>query len=376
MAASSTPPRPRQVTALAIVIMVSSIACVLTQVSYLPSLTSLDMRERMTDVLAEPPGSSLGLSVDGVLDLLRVLSFVTAGCATATAILGFSVLQRSVSARWGLSVLALPLFLAGTPSAGLLAAVVAAGSMMLWLQPARAWYRGEEIPERFRRPRSRPAERSTPPVPTPPPTTSAPPTYPAPPSAVSAPPVSQPGSPSAPSSAGAPPPYPGPYGAAPGQAPNPYAQPSWRPEPLAERPPVVLVACLLTWAVGAVVAGAMGLMAIALVAAPSDLIDEAFAQTPELADLPYSRDQLVTSALVMSVVVALWALLAIALAVGVFVGSRASRIALTVSASTAGVLLLVSVITAPLLLLPAAAAIATVVLLARADARRWCTRHR
>ena len=135
-----SPERPRQVTAVAWTIVVASVLVVVTVFDYVAGLRTLDSREQIAEVLSEPPGSDLGVSVSTAIDALRVLAFVAAGCATAAAVLGYQVLQRSRSARLILSLLAVPLFFAGMPSAGLLAAVVVAAVVMLWLQPARDWF--------------------------------------------------------------------------------------------------------------------------------------------------------------------------------------------------------------------------------------------
>ena len=65
---------------------------------------------------------------------------VSAACATAAAILGYEVLRRSRSARLMLSVLAVPLFLAGlvgVAGRGFFPAIVTGAIVMLWFQPAR-----------------------------------------------------------------------------------------------------------------------------------------------------------------------------------------------------------------------------------------------
>ena len=73
---------------------------------------------------------------------------VTAGCATAAGILGYQVLRRSRSARAAVTVLAVPLFLAGMVTGGFITSVVAASAAILWLQPARSWFDGTAPPAR------------------------------------------------------------------------------------------------------------------------------------------------------------------------------------------------------------------------------------
>ena len=80
--------------------------------------------------------------MQGVLEIMRVFGMVAAGCATAAAILGYHVLQRSRSARLALTLLAVPLFLSGMVTGGFLSSVVAAAAVMLWFQPSRDWFNG------------------------------------------------------------------------------------------------------------------------------------------------------------------------------------------------------------------------------------------
>lgn len=353
-------PRPRQVTVTAWIIVAASAFTVLTQISYLPSLSTLDMREQVEMFLAEPPGSGFGLTTRETLDLLRVLALVAAGCATATAILGYYVLQRSASARWGLTVLALPVLVSGMPSAGLLAAVIAAGAAMLWAQPARAWYAGEPIPEpRVRQPRP-----------------------PAPPVRPVDRPVDQPLPPSP--SAPQPPPYPNPYAKhlPPQQATqqNPYAYgtpaaPS-PVAPLTRRPGALVAACVLTWVLSGLTAAMLAVLGLAVAADGQGLIDEAMRRSPQIADSGVDRDALLTGVLVLAVVGVVWSLMALALAVLTFLGSRWARIALTVSAAAAGVVLLLGVVGSPPAIVPAIGAFAVVALLQQTEVRRWCTQRR
>jgi hypothetical protein len=71
---------------------------------------------------------------------VRVAAMVEAACAVAAAILGWYVLKRSTSARIGLTVVALPLLLAGLVTTPLFAVVVEMGVIGLWLPAANRWF--------------------------------------------------------------------------------------------------------------------------------------------------------------------------------------------------------------------------------------------
>ena len=135
-------PRPRQVTLAGSLVMAASVMLVLSVFERLGDLRSLESRTAIERFLSEPPGSDLGLGLESALAITRSISMVTAGLATAAAILGWHVLKRNRAARVWLSILALPLFLCGLVTGGFLASVVAASVAMLWLAPARHWFDG------------------------------------------------------------------------------------------------------------------------------------------------------------------------------------------------------------------------------------------
>ena len=172
-------------TLAAALVMGASGMLVVSVFERLGDLRSIESRLAIEEFINQPPGSDLGLDLESVLDLLYIVSMVAAGLATAAAILGFHVLKRSRSARIGLSVLALPLFLCGLVTGGFLASVVAASVAMLWLSPARHWFAGTTPepatvpaprPPRGRRPHRR---RPPPAAPARPPATQLPPAWPA-----------------------------------------------------------------------------------------------------------------------------------------------------------------------------------------------------
>ena len=100
------PTRPRQVTLAAWLIMGGSVLVVLTVFERMAGLHSLETRQSVEKFLAEPPADGpRARGLRGARHPAR-LRMVAAGCATAAAILGYQVLQRSRSARVALTVLA------------------------------------------------------------------------------------------------------------------------------------------------------------------------------------------------------------------------------------------------------------------------------
>lgn len=356
-------------------IILGSLLVVVSVVEVLTGLRSLQTREAIEAFLAEPPGDSLGLGVEPVLQIMRVAAMVTAGCATAAAVLGWHVLRRNRGARVGLAVLALPLFVTGMLSGGFMSALVAASALLLWLQPARDWFDGKA-------PVAPPAPASpatTPPRPTAAdPTTGStthPPQWPAPPAAPPADPTAPPGDPAA--------------GPGPTQLSEPRAvqgfgeRPSWLPtnDPASPAPPVpwgasrrpdaVLIATLIT----VLTAGFALLSAVAsmvLVATQPDLLmRELERQEPDLAAQGVTEQMLLTTTMAMGVVMVLWSLASIVLAI----------VMLRRKAWAAGLLSLSSVVVAGFcflgafatvaLAVPALAGVAVFGLLRRPDVRAW-----
>jgi hypothetical protein len=244
-----------------------------------------------------------------VLTLLRTVAMVAAGCATAAAILGYQVLRRSRSARLALTVLAVPLFFTGLVTGGFVSSVVAASAAMLWLQPARDWFRDG--------PSSPPASEST-----------APATPPVAPTAVRT--------------------------------------------SSSQRPLAVVWACVLTWVFCGLTAAGMAIAATAIAVRPEQMFAEMHRQNPELAAQGVSDHLLATATYVMTGLIVLWCLGAAVLAVLVFRRVDWARIVLIVSASVCAALcLLGTAIGAFLLLFPLVAAVVTIALLVRPDTRPW-----
>jgi hypothetical protein len=321
-------------------IVVASVVVVLTGFETIGSLYSLEKRQQIELLLATPPWSGLGVDVDGVRQIIHVATLIGAGCATAAAILGYQVLQRSRVARILLSVLAVPLFLAGIVGDAFFSALIAAAAGMLWLSPAREWFAGTWRPPTAEETR----ERRTPT----PPTVLPPGPPPGPPAADSLPPSLPPPPSGAPPGLQWPPPPPGPA--------------AWAPPPptyrLPDRPPAVTLACVLTW----VFAGLTLVVAVAAIAVISGdrdgLLRQLHQQNPELFQQGVSEDLLVSTTFALGVFAVL--------------GRPWARIALMSSAGLAAGLMLGLVLFGQLVVLvPFAGAVATVFALLRPDVRAW-----
>ena len=339
-------PRPRQVTLAAALVMGASGMLVVSVFERLGDLRSIESRLAIEEFISQPPGSDLGLDLESVLDLLYVVSMVAAGLATAAAILGFHVLKRSRSARLGLSVLALPLFLCGLVTGGFLASVVAASVAMLWLSPARHWFAGTT-------PEPVPSSASTPAA------------APAPPPAPTAPPLPPPG----PSATQLPPPAWPAYAAT--------QPPPWVPAPAPppRRPTAVAAACAITWACCALAALMSLLLVGVLTADPEGLIAEMHRQNPTLVDQGVSDGALRSASWVTAVVCLVWAVVSGLLAVLAFQRRRWAAIGLVISAAIVGLFCLVGSLLSPPLVVPGLLAAATVALLLQSSAQRWLGRR-
>ena len=335
-------PRPRQVTLAASLVMAGSVLLVASVFERLADLRSLESRTSIQRFLSEPPGSDLGIGTEAVIEILRTLSMVAAGIATATAILGFHVLKRNRSARVALSVLAVPLFLTGLATGGFLASVVAASVALLWLQPSRAWFTGT-TPERPSR------------DPSPPPPPTAPVDRPVPPPSL--PPTGTP----------TPPPWTA-YG-----APVPWPPPAQPARP--SRPTAVIVACAVTWACCAFTALLSLLLVGVLVADADGLFAEMYRQNPSLADDGLSTATLKSMTWVIAIVCLLWALVSSGLAVLAFQRVRWAATSLVVSAGLVAVVCLGGSLVSPVLAAPGVLAAVVVVLLLQPGPQRWLSRH-
>jgi hypothetical protein len=331
------------VTLAAFLVIAASLLLVASVFERLGSLRSLESRTSVERFLSEPPGSDLGLGTEAVLDILRTVSMVAAGLATAAAILGYHVLKRNKAARIGLTVLAVPLFLCGLVTGGFLASVVAASVAMLWLAPARHWFSGED-------PLATAAARV----------------------------AEQQGRPSAPSV--------GPGNPAPPaeQLPQPppwtaYGAPvSWPPPARAVAPPrrpsALVAACVITW-VCCAIAALVAILLIGVMAADADaLIGEMHRQNPQLADQGVSDATLRSAAWAVGIVCLAWSLISGVLGVLAFHRVRWAAIGLICSASAVAVFCLAGSLVSPSLAVPGVLAAVAGVLLLQSSVHRWFDR--
>ena len=134
--------RPRQVTAAAWFIVLGSGLLVIGAFETIAHLRSLETRASIEQVLADPPFSDSGIGLESVRAAMHAAAMVLGGCATATAILGYQLLRRDRTARIALTVLAVPLVVAGLVTDPFLTAMVAVAIAMLWVHPARDWFSG------------------------------------------------------------------------------------------------------------------------------------------------------------------------------------------------------------------------------------------
>jgi hypothetical protein len=327
---SDPQPRPRHTALAGGLVIGASVGVVIGVGEQLAGLYSLDTRETVTEVLSQPPASDLGLDVSGALAMLRVLLMVLAGLATAAAVLGFHALRGSTRARLGLAVLAAPIFVIGLVTGGFLTSLVAAGATLMWVGPSALWFRGEPIPETAGpAPRPRPAERRD-----------------------ERPPA---GSHAV-----------GTTLQATRTDTAPYAG-----RPAARRPDALVWACVLTWAFCSLTVLGMAVSVVLMAANPDLVLEELRRQETGFGSEDAST--LAQTTYVTGAVVSVWSLAAAVLAAAAFRGARWGRTGLLVSAAAAGVACLLGVLVSPLLVVPAAATLATVVLLTRPEVRSGFT---
>jgi len=147
MSETDKPARPRQLTMAAGFVIGGSVFLVLSVFDTFTTLNSVEMRDEITKVLSSPTGKGLGLSLSEAKTFMRVGLMIAAACAAAAAVLGVYALQRHRTARVALTVLAVPILLTAPLTGGLMGALVAAATLMLWSGQARDWFAGRPVRE-------------------------------------------------------------------------------------------------------------------------------------------------------------------------------------------------------------------------------------
>lgn len=373
MTSGASERRPPQVTFAGWLVVGGSIFVLLGAFEAMSSLRTLETRAMIEQFLDEPPGSSLGIGYERTVQLRRIAILVLAACATAAAILGIFALRRDKGARIGLTVVAPPLFVAGSVAGGFASAVVTVSIVMLWLEPARSWFARRPLPERFRLPRDGAARSDRPAAPggsdpsygaQPP--ASSPPTYPS--YAPEQPPAAErPGSPYA---SGSPYAQPAAYQGF-GEAHGRPVQPPWEAAAPTRRPGAVLAAALATWVASGLLALLMLAQVVLVLANPDLLMDEVRRTQPDVLDQGVTTDYLLGATVAIGAVVVIWCVAACVLAALAMRGRGWARVLLLVSASVAGGICLLGTLVAPPLVVGVPATAIAVVALLRREVSAW-----
>ncbi|GAA3677747.1 hypothetical protein GCM10022237_41460 [Nocardioides ginsengisoli] len=346
---SEEQPRPGQATLAGALIIAGAVVVVLGAWDRIAGLHSLEGQRHLA---SDPLVTELGMSLDGVETMIRVLCLIGAGAATAAVILGTQVYRRSLSARVALTALT-PLFLVGGIAIDVFPAfLLIAGVALLWASPTRDWYAGRPWVQAYEERRAARAAMLRPPAP------------PAPSSLQG--PSAGPGAPGASQQLQrpVPPPYPAPV-------PRPVAGPRGRIE-RGPRPPALIAACVLTWLTALVVVVGLSLGMTRVASESGQVFAEMKRTQPQLVDAAQVTEQQVVTYLylILAGMIA-WALVAVLLAGLAYAGQNWARITLAVSGiGAAGLTLLGSGSAWPLIIVVALIAGATALLM-RGEIGRW-----
>jgi len=332
--ADSKQPRPGQVTLAGWLVVAGSLAALVGAYERITNLHSIDTRESVRRMLAEPPLAGSGVELGTVLDVLHALALVTGACATAAAILGWQVLRRDRRARLALTIVAVPLLLAGMADSGFYSTIAAVSVVLLWVPQSRDWFDGvqrsapppasqqmpqQQMPQQQMPPPSRPAA-------------------PPPPARV------QQGRPAA------------------------YA-------PVGRRPAAVVWAAVLTWVFCALTTLLMIGSALVVARDPHAVMQEAFQRDPSLADQGVSEHLLVVTMWVMVAVVIACCVGASVAAVLLWRRVAAARVALLCFVVPALVVTLMMTLAAAPFVVGLAGSVTTLALLMRPEVRAWLARR-
>ncbi|MFE6511595.1 hypothetical protein ACFVDI_13945 [Nocardioides sp. NPDC057767] len=349
-------PRPGQATLAGWLIVLGSLLTVVTAWDQIAGLRSLDTRERVEELLAEPPLAGSGIGLDSILTLMHVMALVTGAIAAAAVILGWHVLQRNKQARLALTVIAAPLFFAGMFGGGFWSTLSAVAVVLLWMSPTRDWFDGVAPTKREALDNSDPDQKSYA-APTPPEAPTAP--------TASTASTTETGSATGPARLSA-------------QQPPPWTGPMARPTTAAptRRPGAVMAAAVLTWIGAGLTALMMLASAVTATANPDLILDQLHKQAendPAMRDAVslYTTDIIVASVWIMAVLVAL-----VCVAAGVFAAFAIrrhswARVALMISAGISALSLLLFALAFPPAVVLFGAAVATFSFLLRPEVAAW-----
>jgi hypothetical protein len=346
-------PRPGQATLAGWLIVLGSLLTVVTAWDQISGLRSLDTRERVEEVLAEPPLAGSGVGLDNILDLMHVMALVTGAMAAAAVILGWHVLQRNRQARLALTVIAAPLFFAGMFGGGFWSTLSAVAVVLLWMSPTRDWFDGVSPTKREALDSGDPDQESY--------VAPAPPDAPAASTASTSPTDSASGP--ARLSQQQPPPWTGAIAQTTKAAPK-------------RRPGAVTAAAVLTWIGSGFTALMMLASAVTATANPDLILDQVRKQAEsdprmrEVAGL-YTTDVIVASAWTMAVLVALVCVAAGVFAVFAIRRHSWARVALMISAGISALSLLLFALAFPPAVVLFGAAVATFSFLLRPEVAAW-----
>ncbi|MEI7054873.1 hypothetical protein WBG06_03570 [Nocardioides sp. CCNWLW239] len=349
-------PRPGQATLAGWLIVLGSLLTVVTAWDQIAGLNSLDTRERVEKVLAEPPLAGSGIGLDNILDLMHVMALVTGAMAAAAVILGWHVLQRNKQARLALTVMAAPLFFAGMFGGGFWSTLAAVAVVLLWMSPTRDWFDGVSPTKREALGSGDPDQESYV-APAPPETTTG--------ATGATPPSGQPDQASGAVrlSAQQPPPWTGTVAQATKPAPT-------------RRPGAMTAAAVLTWIGSGFTALMMLASAVTATANPELILEQLRKQAEsdpamrEMASL-YTTDVIVASAWFGAVLVALVCVAAAVFAAFAFRRQPWARVALMISAGVSALSLLVFALAFPPAVVLFGAAVATFSFLLRPEVAAW-----
>jgi hypothetical protein len=315
--------RPQQITTTCYFLMAASAFVVLGSFLRVNSLNTLAVQDGIRDNLKLPPMSAFDLSLSQGTQVLFWANVITALSAAVIGILAYWMLQRQESARLGASIAAVTLGGAGLMAESLTAMMTVGLVVLMWLQPAKAWFAGMPIPVAYRRP--------------------------------------EPGS-GAPATSG--------FGQLPATA-TEASVPAGQP---VSPPPALTRAAILGGGFSALTGLGALTNVVFLLVTPGPMLDQVRGSLPSGTNL--TDQQLVNTALGGAVVVSVWSVIAVAFAIAAWRGRAWGRSGLLVSSIVAGgVCLVASLSGAAIALLPLFACTLCARALTRPEVRQYVAKR-